>query len=426
MTFASARRLARTIAVMAPLVGTIGCGAEQSHEPTRPFGAHLQAYTAGTIVPSGGQAALDETVKSLYATWKTNYLKNRCGGYYVETEGGAGMDANTFVTVSEGHGYGMMLAVLMAGVEPDARAIFDGFVAIRKNLPSPYDSRLMSWGMDGQCRPPMPSENDAATDGDLDAAFALLLAEKQWSDASYGTLAHEVIDAIQRREMSPDTKLPLLGDWSTPSDLDVASYRTTRLSDHMPDHFRAFAKANKDSYWSDAVAAVYKLIDTMQTKYAPKTGLVPDFVKNTDKDPLPVPLEEANDPNYLSENLQADFDYNACRVPWRMGTDYLVTGDPAGKTILSRFNAFITDKTKNDPSMIIDGYSLDGVPHVKDAGPNGCFTGSFGVAAMVDSSNQAWLDAIWKDLAASPADTYYGDTIRLITMIVMSGNWWAP
>jgi hypothetical protein len=76
--------------------------------------------------------------------------------------------------------------------------------------------------------------------------------------------------------------------------------------------------------------------------------------------------------------------------------------------------------------MIIDGYSLDGVPHVKDAGPNGCFTGSFGVAAMVDSSNQAWLDAIWKDLAASPADTYYGDTIRLITMIVMSGNWWAP
>jgi hypothetical protein len=45
---------------------------------------------------------------------------------------------------------------------------------------------------------------------------------------------------------------------------------------------------------------------------------------------------------------------------------------------------------------------------------------------MIDSSNQAWLDAIWKNLVTTPADDYYGDTIRLISMIIMSGNWWNP
>src|SRR4029077_18396448 len=48
--------------------------------------------------------------------------------------------------------------------------------------------------------------------------------------------------------------------------------------------------------------------------------------------------------------------------------------------------------------------------------------------AMVDAANQGWLDAIWDLMVATPlADGgYYENTLKLLAMIVMSGNWWAP
>src|SRR6185295_6318632 len=49
-----------------------------------------------------------------------------------------------------------------------------------------------------------------------------------------------------------------------------------------------------------------------------------------------------------------------------------------------------------------------------------------GVSAMVESANQTWLNSIWSHAASAGADGYYPDSIRLLSMIVMSGNWWAP
>ena len=43
---------------------------------------------------------------------------------------------------------------------------------------------------------------------------------------------------------------------------------------------------------------------------------------------------------------------------------------------------------------------------------------------MVDSSNQAWLNSIWDLALETPigAEHYYENTIKLLTMIVMSAN----
>jgi len=41
-------------------------------------------------------------------------------------------------------------------------------------------------------------------------------------------------------------------------------------------------------------------------------------------------------------------------------------------------------------------------------------------------TDQAWLDAIWSFLVAAPSDGYYGDSIKLLAMFVMSGHWAAP
>jgi hypothetical protein len=56
------------------------------------------------------------------------------------------------------------------------------------------------------------------------------------------------------------------------------------------------------------------------------------------------------------------------------------------------------------------------------------FVGPLGVGAMVDASNRAWLDDLWDLIVATPitTDGYYENTLKLLALIVMSGNWWAP
>jgi len=56
------------------------------------------------------------------------------------------------------------------------------------------------------------------------------------------------------------------------------------------------------------------------------------------------------------------------------------------------------------------------------------FVAPLGVGAMVDATNQSWLDALWELIVATPLSDggYYENTLKLLAMIVMSGNWWAP
>src|SRR5215213_1571750 len=63
----------------------------------------------GTILPTGGQAALDKVAQGYYDVWKAVYLKTGCDGYYVDTGGGTGTAGTDTITVSEGHGYGMLI-----------------------------------------------------------------------------------------------------------------------------------------------------------------------------------------------------------------------------------------------------------------------------------------------------------------------------
>jgi hypothetical protein len=44
----------------------------------------------------------------------------------------------------------------------------------------------------------------------------------------------------------------------------------------------------------------------------------------------------------------------------------------------------------------------------------------------VDGSNQEWRKALWALVEQSGDNEYYGDTLRLLSMITLSGNWWAP
>jgi endo-1,4-beta-D-glucanase Y len=403
------------------------------------FGRHPMKYPAGTIRPSGDQAQVDEVVRKYYDRWKAAYLKKDCaGGYYLFSAGGAGPSADKFLTTSEAHGYAMIAFALMNGYDPESHDIFDNLLTMMQKYPSHNTADLMAWGIDYMCKTVIG--NDSASDGDLDMAYALLIAEKIWGNAGkydYGALAKRVITAVKAGDMNPETHLSKLGDYVTAGD---TSFYYTRASDFMVDHYRAFSRATGDAFWMGTIDAIYKLVDYVQTNDSPQTGLIPDFLMNTNTAmPLQVPFTITNGPD-LAEDLHSDYDYNSCRVPWRLASDYVVSGDAKVKARLAKINAFIQKQTGGDPSKIIDGYSLAGEPWVASNPPrmingmaeypreNGCFTASFGTGAIVDAANQAWVDAVWNFMQTKDfsKDDEYTNSVTLMNMIVMSGNWWAP
>jgi endo-1,4-beta-D-glucanase Y len=327
------------------------------------------------------------------------------------------------ISISEGHGYGMMITTLIAGYDPQAKSYFDGLYKFFKDHPSRHDPNLMAWNQVKGCTNARHGGDETATDGDMDVAYALLLADKQWGsggDIDYLQEATNVIDAIMEKEINRDTSLPLLADreeeW-----LQKALYKYgTRPSDFITDHMRAFQSATGDPGWSAVIDATYDLIDLIQTQSSPRTGLLPDFVQNTNTAPRPAKAD------YLESNTDGQYSYNACRVPWRIGTDYLTSGDSRALTALDKINTWIRSKTSDNAKKIVDGYTLKGKN--TDTENAVAFLAPFGVGAMVSADNQEWLNDIW-DLTverALIAEDYFGNTLKMLTMITMSGNWWKP
>jgi endo-1,4-beta-D-glucanase Y len=391
--------------------GSAGCEGANAGA-AQPFGNHAQKYHAGTILPSHkNQGQLDDNVRDFYDQWKSDYLRQGCGAgrYYVLSGGG-------HQTVSEAHGYGMIIMALMAGHDPQAKAIFDGMVSYYEDHPSEIEASLMSWAQSSSCQ--NTDGANSATDGDLDIAYALLLADKQWSSGgtiNYRELAGDIIDGIRGGEVDNGVSYVQLGDWAREGEYG----RATRSSDFMPAHFESFAKITGDTSWRQIRDRSYLIMSNVQNQHAAQTGLLPDFIADAGSAPKPVNagfLEGARDGQYA---------YNACRDPWRIASDYVLNGDARAKTIVQKMTTWIRQKTGNDPNGILPGYNLAGTP----TGGNYldlAFVAPFGVAAMVDSGNQNWLNSIWDTTVANYGNGYYQDTVALLSLITMSGNWWSP
>ena len=391
--------------------------------PMRPFPRHTQ-YAAGTILP--GQVSrdqLDRATLTFFQSWKAKYLvaSRTPGQFYVrvdEQEKGKGPKK---ISVSEGHGYGMLIAAFMAGAEPQAHDYFDGLWRFARAHPSHINPRLMAWmQVTGEGDAP-DGGDDSATDGDLDIAHALLLADAQWGSGgavNYREEARAVIAAIKQDEINRETWTAKLGDWA---DAKGKMFFSTRASDFMPGHFRAFQKATGDADWARVVDAGYRIVDGIQTRFSPMTGLPPDFIVGLNKEPNPPAGK------FLEGKHDGHFSYNSCRVPFRLGVDCALHGEPRAKAALERINVWVKTQAGGHPEKIVAGYDLAG--HILDRDDRSiAFTACFGVGAMCDAANQDWLNALWDYVVASDSrdDRYYGRTLKMLCIIAMSGNWWSP
>ncbi len=383
---------------------------------------HHTTYASGTIKPNNyTQSQLDQQVKDFYTAWKARYLKQGCvsSQYYIWYNDNG--DNGNAITVSEAIGYGMVIEALMAGYDANARTYFDGLYNWYKAHPSSVNPVLMNWQ---QKKTNCASiGDDAATDGDLDAAFGLLLADKQWGSngaINYLQASKDILAGIKVSEVYAVSKALQLGDWAHNS----AQYKAgTRPSDFMFDHLRRFRQATGDKTWTDVLNECYSLTSIMQQDFSPSTGLIPDFIDHTDASPAPAAA------NYLESKYDGAYNYNACRVPWHLGCDFVLNGDNRAKQACNKINTWIKATAGNNSHNIRSGFYLNGNNLPGNNYEDLSFIAPFGVSAMVKSSNQAWLNNIWSNIIGVTdltRDGYYGNTIKMICMIIMSGNMWAP
>jgi endo-1,4-beta-D-glucanase Y len=392
--------------------------------PFRPFPQHTK-YAEGSILPGHiAQAQRDAAALTFYRSWKAKYLvpSQTLGQFYVrvDEEQGKGKGPKK-ISVSEGHGYGMLIAAFMAGADPQARELFDGLWRFARAHPSRNNPRLMAWmQVTGEKNSP-GGDDDSATDGDLDIAQALLLADAQWGSAGpirYRDEARALIAEIKKDEINAKAWTAKLGDWA---DADGPMFFSTRVSDFIPGHFRSYQSVTEDRDWSRVIDAGYRILGGVQSRFSAKTGLLPDFVIAVDKEPRPP------DGKHLEGRHDGHYSYNACRVPLRLGLDFLLHAEPRAKAALAPMNAWVRGATGGRPERIVAGYELDGKIIGHDD-RSMAFTACFGVGAMCDAAHQDWLNALWDFTLASDdrGDRYYARTLKMLCLIVMSGNWWSP
>ncbi|TQS43268.1 glycosyl hydrolase family 8 [Cryptosporangium phraense] len=409
-TVADERRSARQPDVPAPAQGAALY--PQGPSVRVPFGSLSRARYRGAVIrPSGPQENLNATVAAYYRHWQRAFVRSRpCGrDWSAVVSPDAGLPY-----IGEAQGWGLVITALMAGADPHAKEQFDAILRYVLGHPSSIDPDLHAAEQNERCE--SINGGDSATDGDLDIAYGLLLADEQWG--GYREVALRRIEAIKRSLVDPRSHLLRAGDWARDGDDEVS--RISRSSDWMLGHFRAFRAVTGDPFWDRVLDAHLSLITRLQGSYSHGTGLLPDFVTGIDREPRPADgeiLESENDGRYW---------WNACRVPWRIGTDAVLSGDPRSVAAAGALNTFARNVSGDDPTRIRAGYSLKGRALTDDLEP--AFVVPFAVPAMLDPGGQRWIDNQWHYLTSTPvrSDAYYPATIGLQVMIVLTGNWWTP
>jgi len=329
-----------------------------------------------------------EDVQDMYDKWKNKYL-DVCGDMYrVSTEDG-GSD-----TRSEGMGYGMILSAYFG-----EQGVFDSLFAFYKSKRTSQALNLMAW--DVTCGG--ITDQGSATDGDIDVAYALIVAYVQWG-GDYLFEADSILTILQDHYFaSCGSGIYTLHPGY--SNFYWGGCDLTDISYYSPGYFEVFAEATGYDFWYDVADDAYTILNNCADA---TTGLVRDW--------------HSWDGNAAS-GWDSTYSYDACRVPWRMALDYIWNGNMDAQDFCDKISNFADGI---GAANIVDGYQLDGT--ATGSYNNSPFVGGFAVGGMcysqemVDNfaSRLLYLDGVGWD------DQYFNLSLRCLYSLVLTGNFWNP
>jgi endo-1,4-beta-D-glucanase Y len=343
-------------------------------------------------------------VQEAYDDWKaTTVTSDGAGGHLRVWKPDSGSVIGS--TVSEGMGYGMLLAVYM-----DDQAVFDGLWQYEQQYLN--GNGLMNWEVD-------PSGSvigtGGATDGDEDMAWALVMADRQWGgqgslDKPYIEHAKDLINAIWDYEIDHNrNEMPKAGDEWGDTDIANPSY-------FAPAYYRVFGQVTgREDDWNRAAQTSYDVIERSlnATNGNQDNGLVPAWCTSEG-----VPTEAYG-------GAPTHYQQDSTRTPFRVGQDYCYFGEPRAKAYLEKTSSFFVGV---GVANIVDGYELDGTPRPERATgglQSASFVGPAGVGAMNDPMNQVFVDEAYAAVATlglSAGTIYYQKSWTALSLLMLTGN----
>ena len=349
-------------------------------------------YCSNSILPAPAlsQGSMDSLLIMYYRNWRDTYIKQLPGTDQFYTLVVDDKHRNE-ACVSESQGYGMMIVAMIGQKDSSVKSLYNGLFRCFINHLSPklmFDNRKSHLMMEGFDRNGKATDGSAATDGDIDIAYSLLLiADDNWGSGgtvNYRKEAEILIKSIMDYEVN-HRSWTLFLDNQEQCDSEYTSDKayTTRPSDFIPNALRAFSAI--DSTWLKVIAAEYALIDRVQGSF---NGIIPDFIADLDKQPRP------GKPREFENSTDGLFSINACRVPWRIAGDFLTSKceNDTALLIIHRFNDFMENKSQGKPERVYVDYNLDGVRSKKDN--ELYYILPFTLSAMCEPGRQAWLDKL--------------------------------
>ena len=240
-------------------------------------------------------------------------------------------------TVSEGQAYAMLRAVWM-----NDKVYFDKcYRWTEKNLSRVRDKgdNLLAWiWKDGMVVDWMP-----AADADIDYALSLIFADIRWTGLSpvgvedYGSKAKAVLSDILEKEtfVTPSGRI-YIAPWIVDKE-EKPDVFPLNPSYYSPAHFRVFYDYTGDGRWTELVDTSYYVLNSLLTEFDGQkgVGLVPDWCGVDSLDGFHV-LQDKN----------SGFGYEALRVPFRIGLDFMWFARIEAKEFLGSFNRFLENQMK--------------------------------------------------------------------------------
>lgn len=245
---------------------------------------------------------------SVYSMWKKNYVENYANfpTYGLVFDPDNDHDLTNDLAVSEGVGYGMLIAVMQEDQDTFDN-IFQAAETWMWNGTS-YDWQIATDGT--------KIGINGATDADEDIAMALILADNKWHNSDYANKAQILINNIFNNNTTKNGYLKPGDQFGGKNELNLSYF--------SPAWYRVFDEyENKHHNWKKVIKKQYKILNKISNK---NSGLIPDWC------------------NYLGEEVAGrsyNFSYDAIRIPWRLTMDEKFYQNKKAKKYLTKLMTFV-------------------------------------------------------------------------------------
>ncbi|MGY6502191.1 MAG: glycosyl hydrolase family 8 [Acidimicrobiales bacterium] len=373
------RRRAVLVVVVALVVAACGDSDQAQDESAVPDARQRPPLVAPEEDPTAPEAPPEPDDDWRRAT-------DRFVSTYVDDDGRVVRHDQGGDTVSEGQAYAMLLA---AAAEDEQ--LFDRvWDWTAENLQG--EDALLAWRWaDGAV-----VDDEFATDADLDAAHALVLASIRFDRPDLAAAADEIAAALldQATIDTADGTVLVAGRWARGS-------ATVNPSYFAPLAFSLLYRHHGDERWAGVASTSRSLVDSLT---AGPPHLAPDWaVVDTDG-----PTVAGSPP---------ETGYDAIRVPWRFGLDC----DESGRALAARSWPFFAEVTESGTVAPDARYDLQG--QTLPGGQHAAATAAAAMSARAAGEDEAARRLL--DLATAQDDarpSYYGSALVALTRVAAESD----